>query len=51
MLLRHTDFLTTGPGKCKQYEYKFNITDTIPRIGHSRPVPYSATADVRKQIE
>ena len=26
-----------------------NITDTTPIISHSRPVPYSATADVRKQ--
>ena len=33
------------------YEYKFNITDTTPIIGHSRPVPYSARARVRKQAE
>ena len=33
------------------YEYKFNITDTTPIIGHSRPVPYAARAGVRKQIE
>jgi hypothetical protein len=33
------------------YEYKFNITDTTPIIGYSRPVPYSARAGVRKQIE
>jgi hypothetical protein len=33
------------------YKYKFNITDTTPVIGHSRPVPYSARAGVRKQIE
>jgi hypothetical protein len=51
ILLRCTDFFTTGPRKCKQYEYKFSITDTIPIIGHSRPVPYSATAGVGQQIE
>ena len=33
------------------YEYKFNITDTTPIIGHSRHVPYPARAGVRKQIE
>ena len=33
------------------YEYKFNITDTTPIIGNSRPVPYSARASVRKQID
>jgi hypothetical protein len=33
------------------YEYEFNITDTTPIIGRSRPVPYSARAGVRKQIE
>jgi hypothetical protein len=51
VLLRQTEFLTTRPGKCKVYEYKFNITDTSHMIGHSRPAPYSVRADVRKQIE
>ena len=50
-LLRYTEFLTTRPGKCKVYEYKFNITNTTPIIGHFRPVPYSARAGVRKQTE
>jgi hypothetical protein len=36
VLLRYTEFLTTRPGKCKVYEYKFNITNTTPIIGHSR---------------
>jgi hypothetical protein len=51
VLLRYTEFLTTRPGKCKAYEYKYNITDTTPTIGHSRPVLCSARAGVRKQIE
>jgi hypothetical protein len=51
VLLKYTEYLTTKPGKCKVYEYKFNVTDTIPTIGHSRPVPYSARASIRKQIE
>jgi len=51
VLLRYTEFLTTRPGKCKVYKYKFNITDTKPIIGNSRSVPYSARAGVRKQIE
>jgi len=51
VLLRYTKFLTTRPGKCKVYKYQFNITDKTPSIGHSRTVPYSATAGVRKQIE
>jgi len=51
VLLRYTEFLITRPGKCKVYEYIFNITDTTPIIGNSRPVPYSARAGVRKQIE
>jgi hypothetical protein len=51
VLLRYNEFLTTRPGKCKVHEYKLNITDTIPIIGHSRPVPHSARAGVRKQIE
>jgi hypothetical protein len=48
VLLRYLEFLTTRPGKCKAYEYKFNITGTIPIIGYSRPVPYSARANIRK---
>ena len=51
VLLRYTEFLTTRLGKCKVYEYEFNITDTTPIIGHSRLAPYSARAGVRKQIE
>ena len=51
VLLRYTEFLTTRPGKCKVYEYKFNITNTTPIISHSRPAPYSARAGVRNQIK
>jgi hypothetical protein len=51
VLLRYTEFLTTRPGKCKVYEYKFNITDTTPIIGYSRRVAYSASAGVSNQIE
>jgi hypothetical protein len=51
VLLTYTEVLTTRPGKCKAYEYKFNITDTTPIIGHSRTVPYKVRAGVRKQIE
>jgi hypothetical protein len=51
VLLRYSEFLTTRPGKCKVYEYKFNVPDTIPIKGHSIHVPYSATTAVRKQIE
>jgi hypothetical protein len=51
ILLRYTEFLTTRLGKYKVYEYKFNIPDTTPIRGHSRPVPYSARVGVRKQIE
>ena len=45
VLLRYTEFLTTRPGKCEVYEYKFNITDTTPIIGHSRPVPYNSQSE------
>jgi hypothetical protein len=51
VLLRYIEFLNTRTGKCKVYEYEFSITDKTPIIGHSRPVPYSARAGVRKQIE
>jgi hypothetical protein len=51
VLLRYTEFLTTRPGRCNVYEYEFNITDTTPIMGRSRPVPHSARASVRKQIE
>jgi hypothetical protein len=50
-VLKYTDFFTTRPGKYKVYKYKFNITDTTPKIGHFRTVPYSARAGVREQIE
>jgi hypothetical protein len=51
VILRYTEFLTTRPGKCEVYEYKFNITNTTPIIDYSRPVSYSARAGVRKQTE
>jgi len=49
VLLRYTEFLPTRPGKCKLHEYKFNVTDTTPIIGHSSPLLYSTRAGVRKQ--
>ena len=51
VLLRYNEYLTTRAGKCKVYEYKFNITDITPIIGHSRSVPYSVRAGVRNEIE
>ena len=48
-LLKHDDPSTTRPGKYKAYIHKFNITDTTPVLGHSRPVPYSARASGRKK--
>jgi hypothetical protein len=51
IIVRYTEFLATRPGKCKVHEYKFNITDITPIIGHSRHVPYPARAGIRKQIE
>jgi hypothetical protein len=49
--INYTEFLNNSPGKCKTYEYKFNITDTTPTIVHSISVPYSARAGVGQQIE
>jgi hypothetical protein len=50
VLLTYLEFLTTKPGKYKVCEYKFNVTDTIPIIGYSRPVLCSARASTRVEI-
>jgi hypothetical protein len=51
VLLRYTELFTTRTRACKVYEYKFDIADTTAIIGHSRPMPYSGRASIRKRIK
>ena len=51
VLLRYREHLTTRPGKCKLFIYRFQVDADRPIIGHSRPIPYALRPAVREQIQ
>ena len=50
LLLKYLNNLTTKPGICKSFEYKFEVNSSAPIVGHSRPIPFSLRPLVRRQI-
>ena len=47
VLLRYREHLTSRPGKCKLFSYRFQVDADRPIIGHSRPIPYALRPAVR----
>jgi hypothetical protein len=39
------------PGRCKEFEYKFQVQGELPKASNSRPIPFALRRDVRTQIE
>jgi hypothetical protein len=42
--------MTTKPGRCNLFKYKFQVQADKPIIGYSRPIPYAIRPAVREQI-
>jgi hypothetical protein len=43
--------MTSRPGKCKLFSYKFRLEADRPVIGYSRPIPFALRPAVRSQID
>lgn len=51
VLVRYKEHMTTRPGKCKLFTYRFQVEADKPIIGYSRPIPYALRPAVREQIQ
>jgi hypothetical protein len=43
--------MTTKPGKCNLFSYKFQVDTDKPIVGYSRPIPFAIRPAVREQID
>jgi len=51
LLLRYKNHLTKRPGRCNQFEYKFEMTGDMPKSRNARPIPFALRAQVREQLQ
>ena len=51
VLLRYEDHLTTRPGKCNLFTYRFQVNADKPIVSYSRPIPFALRPAVREQIQ
>jgi hypothetical protein len=50
VLVKYLNHMTTKPGKCNLFKYKFGVNTDKPIIGYSRPIPFATRSAVREQI-
>jgi hypothetical protein len=50
MLTRYLRFMSTKPGKCNLFKYKFQVENLRPMAAYNRPIPFSVRPAVRAQI-
>jgi hypothetical protein len=43
--------MTTQPGKCKLFSYKFQVVTDRPIVGYSRPIPFALSEAIKSQID
>jgi hypothetical protein len=51
VLVKYLSHMTTKPGKCNLFSYKFQVNHDKPIIGYSRPIPFATRSAVREQID
>ena len=51
LLLRYKSHLTKRPGRCNQFEYKFEMTGDMPKSRNAQPILFALRAQVREQIQ
>jgi hypothetical protein len=49
-LFRYREHVTTRPGKCTLFTYKFQVDADRPIVGLSRPIPFALRPAVREQL-
>jgi hypothetical protein len=50
VLLKYLSHMTTKPGRCNLFSYKFQVNTDTPIVGYSRPIPFTTRPAVREQI-
>jgi hypothetical protein len=50
ILLKYQGSLTKRPGKCKNFEYKFQVNGQLPKFNYSRPIPFALRQTVSDEI-
>jgi hypothetical protein len=50
VLESHLDNMSTKPGKCNLFKYRFQVNTDKAIVGYSRPIPFSERSAVREQI-
>jgi hypothetical protein len=51
ILKKYKNRMTSKPGKCNLFTYKFHVETNKPIVGYSRPIPFVLRAKVQRQIE
>jgi hypothetical protein len=51
ILKKYKNHMTSKPGKCNLFTYKFQVEMDKPIVGYSRPIPFAIRAEVQQQIE
>ena len=51
VLHRYKTHFTKIPGKCKVFEYKFQMQGEVPKSRCSRAIPFALRQEVRGQIQ
>jgi len=50
VLMRHQRSLTKKPGKCRGFEYTFQVQGQLPKSNYSRPLPFALRPAVSEEI-
>jgi hypothetical protein len=50
VLQKHQGNLTKKPGKCKSFEYTFQVQGQLPKSTYSRPLPFALRPTVSQEI-
>jgi len=50
ILMRHQGSLTKKPGKCRGFEYTFQMQGQLPKSNYSRPLPFALRPAVSEEI-
>lgn len=51
VLVKYIDNMTSRPGKCKLFSYKFQVETGCPVGGYSRPIHFALRPAVKSQID
>jgi hypothetical protein len=51
LLKKYLSHMTTKPGKCRIFKYKFQVIADKPIVGYSRAIPFATRPAVREKIK